>query len=219
MTRQRLAYTTEIAQRILGELRRGRSLRAVCGDTGMPPHSTVRQWVSDDREGFGRRYRQVRRITEPGRPTVYTADIAERRFDELGKGRPLAIVCRDPGMPSEGTVRQWVKDNREGFAADYYLARALGLDAMAGEILKIADDPCADWILRHHKDGSTELVIDRQYIRRRELRIKARRWLMSKALPKDGEGWQGLMLRSARNKTPAEVPQQTEARNPASEKS
>jgi hypothetical protein len=55
MTRQRLTYTTEIAQRILDELRRGRSLRAVCGDAGTPPHGTVRQWVSDDREGFGGR--------------------------------------------------------------------------------------------------------------------------------------------------------------------
>jgi hypothetical protein len=219
MTRQRLAYTTEIAQRIIDELRRGRSLRAVCGDAGMPPHSTVRQWVSDDREGFGERYRRVRRITEPGRPTVYRADIAERLLDELGRGRPLAIVCRDPGMPSEGTVRQWVKDNREGFAARYYLARALGLDAMGDEILRIADDPSVDWILRHHKDGSTELVIDRQYIRRRKLRIKARCWLMSKAMPKDGQGWQGLILRAARCKTPAEAPLQTKARKPASVKS
>jgi transposase-like protein len=70
MTGRRLVYTAEIAQRILRELTRGRSLRAVCRDQGMPPHSTVRQWVSDDREGFATRYRQARTIATPGRPTL-----------------------------------------------------------------------------------------------------------------------------------------------------
>jgi terminase small subunit-like protein len=41
-------YTAEIAQRILAELRRGRALRDVCGDAGMPSARTVHKWVNDD---------------------------------------------------------------------------------------------------------------------------------------------------------------------------
>lgn len=153
MTGRRLVYTAEIAQRILSELRGGRSLRAVCRDQGMPRHSTVRQWVTDDRQGFATLYRQVRKIATTGRPTLYTENIAERILAELSEGRALADVCRDPGMPSDATVRQWASENREGFAARYDRARQIGYDAMADEILEIVDDNRNDWIVRRKQDG------------------------------------------------------------------
>jgi hypothetical protein len=184
MTGRRLVYTAEIAQRILRELKRGRSLRAVCRDRGMPPHSTVRQWVSDDREGFATRYRQARSITTAGRPTLYTAKIADRIVAELSDGRPLAHVCRGPGMPSHATVRQWEKDNREGFAARYQRARELGYHAMADEIIDIADDNRNDLIVRRRSDGTTEIVPNPANVRLSQLRINARRRLLSKALPR-----------------------------------
>src|SRR5471030_2762206 len=115
-------YTAEIAQWIIDELHCGRSLRAVCRDPGMPPYSTVRQWISDDREGFAMRYRQARTITTAGRPTIYNAVIADWIVEQLTEGRPLAHVCGDPGMPSHVTVRQWEKDDREGFAQRYKTA-------------------------------------------------------------------------------------------------
>jgi transposase-like protein len=183
MTGRRLVYTAEIAQRLLSELTPGRSLRAVCREQGIP-HSTVRQWVSDDREGFATRYRQARTIASAGRPTLYTADIADRILDQLSDGRALAEVCRDPGMPSHPTVRQWEKDNREGFGPRYRTARQIGYDTMADEILEIADDSRRDWTARRKPDGRIEHVINDENICRARLRINARRWRLSKALPR-----------------------------------
>lgn len=183
MTGHRLVYTDVLAERILNELSGGRSLRAVCRQHGVP-HSTARQWVTDDREGFGTRYRQARAIATSGRPTLYTAYIADRILDQLSDGRPLAHVCRDPGMPSHATVRQWEKDNREGFTARYKLAREIGYHVMADEILAIADDTRDDLIERRRSDGTTEIVPNAANVRRACLRAKARCWLLSKALPR-----------------------------------
>src|SRR5258708_1363452 len=79
MTGRPPRYTAEIAERLLSQLAGGRSLGAVCRDQGMPPRSTVLQWVTDDREGFAARYRRARTIgnATTGRPAAYTAEIAE----------------------------------------------------------------------------------------------------------------------------------------------
>src|SRR2546429_299117 len=55
----------------------------------------------------------------PGPRPSYTADIAELILDERAGGRTLTDVCRDPAMPAAGTVRQWVRDDRAGFAAHF----------------------------------------------------------------------------------------------------
>ena len=180
-------YTAAIAERILGELSNGRTLADLCGDPGMPSTRTVWQWATEDREGFAARYRRSRKIAgaKGGGPTVYTADLAGRILDELSGGRTLADVCRDPGMPVPSTVRNWASENREDFAARYKRAREIGYDAMADQILEIADDSRNDWTLRRRRDGKTEYVLDHQNIGRSRLRIVARLWLLSKALPRN----------------------------------
>ena len=55
-------YTPEAAERILTELAKGRTLRSVCRDEGMPYESTVRGWAMDDREGFAAQYARAREI-------------------------------------------------------------------------------------------------------------------------------------------------------------
>jgi hypothetical protein len=112
-------YTDEIAQQILDELSRGRSLRAVCQDPGMPSYRAVRMWIQIDRHGFGARYRQARTIDKAGCPPHYTAAIAERILEQLTAGRTLTEICHDPGMPSSSTARRWVIDDSFGFAARY----------------------------------------------------------------------------------------------------
>jgi terminase small subunit-like protein len=68
-------------------------------------------------------------------------------------------------MPSEGTVRGWARDDRDGFGARYRQARDLQLDFWADEILDIADEANAD-------------------PRDRQVRIDTRKWLMSKLAPR-----------------------------------
>jgi hypothetical protein len=179
-------YTADIADTILAELLRGRTLREVCRDDGLPAYGTVQQWVSEDRGGFSARYRRARKLGHAtlGRPTRCTADIAERILHELANGRTLTDICGDPGMPSSSTVRQWAMEDRDGFAARYSKARQFGCDAIADQIIDIADDSRHDLTLRRKPDGTTEYVADPGNIRRSQERIKARCWLLSKLLPK-----------------------------------
>ena len=54
----------------------------------------------------------------------------------------------------------------------------------ADEILEIADDATNDWMGRQRRDGVTEIVLNRDHVERSKQRIDARKWLLSKALPK-----------------------------------
>lgn len=179
-------YTAAIAERILEQLTTGRSLTDICHDPGMPSSCTARRWVIDDCFGFAARYRQARETgrAKPGPRSTFTAEMAEWILDELTDGRTLAEICRDYGMPARGTVRSWVKQDPEDFAARFREARETGYEAMADHIIDIACDDSDDWTERRRKDGSTEIVVERQNIHRSRLRISARLWFLSKALPK-----------------------------------
>jgi hypothetical protein len=47
----------------------------------------------------------------------YTAELADCILQALARGRALSDICAKPGMPCENTVRQWMADDIEGFAA------------------------------------------------------------------------------------------------------
>jgi transposase-like protein len=177
-------YTDEIADRILVELLDGRRICEICADPGMPSAAAVKLWVMEDRNGFAARYRRVRDIGAVGigRPTLYTPALADLILDELSGGRTLADVCRDPGMPTQGTVRWWVIENREDFAALYALAREEGDFAMAYKTLDIVDNRRHDWIVVDKPDGDIEFILDPQRVRRAELRANTRWVLLSKGM-------------------------------------
>ncbi len=52
-----LAYPQEVAEQICAELSKGRLLREICLDPGMPDITTVQLWVRHDRDGFAERYK------------------------------------------------------------------------------------------------------------------------------------------------------------------
>jgi len=135
-------YTPELAERILRELRAGRSVQDICRDGGMPCRDTVFEWVRQDREGFAARYRQDRE-TGHGRPgyVAWSPEIAEAVLEELMAGRTLSEVCGDPGMPGLTAVCRWVASDREGFAERYRAARQAGerRQAEVAHSVEIAD--------------------------------------------------------------------------------
>ena len=120
-------YSAESADRILNELRDGRSLIEICRDDGMPRYATVRDWVRHDRFGFAAPYRAALRDggARWARPTRYAEDIADAVLDGLGEGRALESVCTDPVMPTPAAVRRWVREDHDGFAARYWTMREL----------------------------------------------------------------------------------------------
>ena len=68
-------------------------------------------------------------------------------------------------LPSEKTVRTWAMDPEHPFSTQYARAREVGYMKMADDLLDIADDASDDY-------------------QRSRLRVDARKWLLSKALPK-----------------------------------
>jgi transposase-like protein len=153
MTARPSPYTPELADRILGELRAGRSVQDICGDDGMPCRDTVFAWVRENREGFGGRYRQAREIGHgaPGR-VDYTPQIADRIIEDLMGGRTLSEVCGDPDMPGLTAINSWIATDRDGFAVRYRAAREVGPIRQAS-VLYSAE--IADRILEALETGQT----------------------------------------------------------------
>jgi hypothetical protein len=114
-----------------------------------------------------------------GRSSLYTPELADKVCEELASGRTLRDVCRDEGMPTETTIRHWVLENREGFSSQYARAREVGYQAMADELLEIADNGTNDWMERDGRE-----VLNGENVQRSRLRVDSRKWLLSKALPK-----------------------------------
>jgi hypothetical protein len=97
--------------------------------------------------------------------TNYTHQIADTICSRMSEGESLRAICRDSGMPSEGTVRGWAVRDVDGFAERYRAARQMLLEYWADQILDIADDEEAD-------------------PRSRQIRTAVRQWLMSKLAPR-----------------------------------
>ncbi len=114
----------------------------------------------------------------------YSPELAAKICEMLSTGITLREVCRQSDMPTEAAVRLWALEDRSGFAAQYTRARELGYLAMADEIVDIADDGLNDWMERRRENGEPEQTLNHEHISRSKLRFDARRWLLSKCLPK-----------------------------------
>lgn len=111
----------------------------------------------------------------------YTREIGDRICMLLADGVPVRHIAKMPGMPTRGTIKNWVTRDHDGFAARYQRAYRLGLDEMADELLEIADDGARDY--KAGPDGRE--VPDHDHIQRSKLRVDTRKWLLSKRLPKE----------------------------------
>lgn len=116
-----------------------------------------------------------------GRPTRYDPVLAKRILDLLADGKTLKSICRDnDDFPDDKTVRSWALDPEHPFAPQYTRARELGYHAMADDMMEIVDYGKNDTYT--DEDGRT--VVNHDVIARAKLRYDARKWLLSKALPK-----------------------------------
>lgn len=70
----------------------------------------------------------------PGRPSIYTPEIADEILARLAAGESLRQACQAPGMPDRSTVVRWLV-RHEDFAARYQQARAMQADAWLDEIM------------------------------------------------------------------------------------
>lgn len=108
---------------------------------------------------------------------------AELILKRLADGESLNAICKDADMPAESTVRSWALKDVEGFAAKYAHAREIGYDRLGEEILQIADTPQLGEIRTTKADGGEEVKYA-DMIEHRRLQVDARKWMLSKMLPK-----------------------------------
>jgi hypothetical protein len=79
----------------------------------------------------------------------------------------------------------------------YTLAKQIQIEDLVDENLEIADDSSTDWIDRERPDGKKYRVFNPDSLRRSKLRLGARKWLISKLMPKR-YSWEPIPKRNQR---------------------
>lgn len=119
-----------------------------------------------------------------GRPTVYTEKVAASICARIMDGESLRNICRDAKMPARSSVHKWLAEN-EAFSDRYARACDIRADEVFDEMFEIADDGNNDWMERKGSDGqSIGWQINGEHVQRSKLRIDARKWALSKMMPK-----------------------------------
>lgn len=99
--------------------------------------------------------------------SAYTPELAAKICAALVDGKSLRTICKAKGMPAKGTVFVWLRDKPE-FLAMYTAAREDQADALADEIIEIADKP--------YKTKAE--------IAQARMKIDTRKWVAGKLRPK-----------------------------------
>ena len=116
------------------------------------------------------------------KPSVkYSKTIFKQICDRIATGESLRKICREEGYPSASAVVQWVMDDKDNCAKQYGKAREIQAHLMVEELFNIVDDDSGD-VLFIKEDGTK--VINKEFVARSRLKFDARRWSISKVLPK-----------------------------------
>ena len=113
-----------------------------------------------------------------------TQELCNEIVGRIASGEPLRQICRDEHMPSFVAVYDWIREDEE-FALRIARAREDGADAIADEILAIADDGSNDWMEKKNENGDIiGWSINGEHVQRSKLRVDARLKLLAKWHPK-----------------------------------
>ncbi len=138
-----------------------------------------------------------------GRPSTYSQEIADEMCELIAMGYSVRRVCLLDHMPAISTFFKWLREHEE-FSKQYARATEERAEAMAEEILDIADDNTNDTIIMTNKNGQEYETTNKEVVQRSRLRVDTRKWLMAKMKPKrygdkldvvsDGEKLEGLVI-------------------------
>ena len=118
-----------------------------------------------------------------GRPPTFDRQaVAELVFSGMAEGKSLRACFRETeGLPTLGTFLVWVSEDSL-LAEQYARARSVCLDAMAEDIIDLADT-CRIGQKSTSKATGLEST-EGDMVERSRLQIDARKWLLSKLAPK-----------------------------------
>ena len=115
-----------------------------------------------------------------GRPEIYSPEIAVKICTEISTStKSLRTICKGNNMPSVATVLKWLRDDTDGFLAQYTRAKEEQADYLVEEMIDISDDGRNDTIETDR--GPLE---NKEWTSRSKLRVETRKWIASKLKPK-----------------------------------
>lgn len=117
-----------------------------------------------------------------GRPSLYSQELADRICQEIAQGKSMRTVAKSDDMPDLSTIFRWLRTHPE-FCQQYTRATEERSEAMAEEILDIADDGSNDF-MTIEKGNKEYTVENKEVTNRSRLRVDTRKWLMAKMKPK-----------------------------------
>lgn len=118
---------------------------------------------------------------------AYTDEEKEEKFLAVinhiaDNGYSLRKACAEVKIPRK-TFYEWIDADKEK-SNQYARACEERADAIADEILDIADESANDLIEQDLGDGIVNTVTNHEAIQRSKLRVDARKWLLGKLAPK-----------------------------------
>src|SRR5690349_8401417 len=121
-------------------------------------------------------------MSDIGRPTKYTRELAAQICQEISDGKSLRAITRQENMPASSSVFLWLAEHKE-FSEQYARACEERTEAMAEDIIEISDDGSNDWMEKYFGENKA-WVINGEAVQRSKLRVDTRKWMMSKMKPK-----------------------------------
>jgi len=136
------------------------------------------QKVSENVEKHQGSVKYDRRHDNPGRPTIFTQELADKICERIANGDSLRKISRDEDMPPAGTVLRWVAHDLI-FREQYEAAMEQRAEYLFEEMFEIADETKLDTI-----ETETGERPNAEWISRSRLRVDVRKWALSKMMPK-----------------------------------
>jgi hypothetical protein len=112
----------------------------------------------------------------------WTPELEQSILLRIAHGESVRQITADKEMPASSSVYEHLIESK-GFAEQYARAREAQMEAMADEILEIADDGSNDFMTVTKGDLEYN-VENKEVTNRSRIRVDARKWLMSKLNPK-----------------------------------
>ena len=118
-----------------------------------------------------------------GRPSIFTKEVAHILCERIALGDSLNKICKEPGMPSQSVVYEWLVRHPE-FAESYTRAREEQAETHADQIIELSD-ATPETMPVYDRDGNVvELKLDSAWVQWQRQRIDARKWVAAKLRPK-----------------------------------
>lgn len=112
-----------------------------------------------------------------GRPTIYTEELGTKICERIAQSESVRSICKDEDMPSAASIFNWLLDGQhQTFLEQYETARNIQAELLFEELLEIADESQEIIVGDDKSDGAR--------VQANRLRVDARKWYLSKVLPK-----------------------------------